>query len=75
MVISTEDSIDRNFKFINGNAIDKLVWKRTYLWRALLGMSQRHFDIELNATFQQVQKNEPCACRISNWRLLDISQM
>ena len=39
------------------------------------GMSQGHFDTELNTTFQQVQKNEPCESRISNWRLLDISQM
>jgi hypothetical protein len=58
MVFSTESS-DLNFNVINSNAINKLVWKRKYLWRASLGISHGHFDTELNTTFQQVQKMNP----------------
>ena len=56
MVISTEDSIERNFRIINNNAIDMHVGKRVRLRRTLLGMSQGRLGTELNITFQQVQK-------------------
>ena len=39
MVISTEDSIERNFRITNINAIDIYVGKRVRLRRTLLGMS------------------------------------
>ena len=58
MVISTEDSIERNFRIINNNAIDMHVGKRARLRRTLLGMSQEQLGTELNITFQQVQKYE-----------------
>ena len=40
MVISTVDSIERNFRIINNNAIDMNVGKRVRLRRTLVGMSQ-----------------------------------
>ena len=58
MVISTEDSIERNFRITNNNAIDMHVDKRARLRRTLLGMSQEQLGTELNITFQQVQKHE-----------------
>ena len=56
MVISTEGSIERNFRITNNNAIDMHVGKRARLRRTLLGMSQEQLGTELNITFQQVQK-------------------
>ena len=75
MVISTEGSIERNFRITNNNAIDMHVGKRVRLRRTLLGMSQEQLDAELNITFQQVQKYERGANRISASRLWDISQI
>ena len=69
MVISPEDSIERNFRIINNNAIDMHVGKRARLRRTLLGMSQEQLRTELNITFQQVQKYERGANRISASRL------
>ena len=74
-MISNEGSIDRNFKVIKNNAIGMLARKRTCLRRALLGMLQEQLRTGLNITFQPVQKSEPCASRISNWRRYDISQI
>ena len=75
MVISTEDSIDRNFRITNNNAIDMHFGKRVRLRRPLLGMSQEQLGTELNITFQQVQKYERGANRISASRLWDIGQI
>ena len=75
MVISTEGSIERNFRITNNNAIDMHVGKRVRLRRTLLGMSQEQLGTELNITFQQVQKYERGANRISASRLWDISQI
>ena len=58
MVISTEDSIERNFRITNNNAIDVHVGKRVRLRPTLLGMSHKQLGTELNVTFQQVQKHE-----------------
>ena len=69
MVISTEDSIERNFRIINNNAIDMHVGKRVRLRRTLLGMSLEQVRTELNITFQQVHKYEREANRISASRL------
>ena len=69
MVISTEDSIERNFRITNNNIIDMHVGKRVRLCRTLLGMSQEQLGTELNITFQQVQKYERGANRISASRL------
>ena len=69
MVISTEDSIERNFRIINNNAIYMYVNKMVRLRRTLLGMSQEQLGTELNITFQQVQKYERGANRISASRL------
>ena len=69
MVISTEESIERNFQITNNNAIDMHVGKRVRLRRTLLGMSQEQLRTELNITFQQVQKYERGANRISASRL------
>ena len=75
MVISTEDSIERNFRITNNNAIDMHVGKRVRLRHTLLGMSQEQLGTELNITFQQVQKYERGANRISASRLWDIGQI
>ncbi|MCH1426201.1 MAG: helix-turn-helix domain-containing protein [Alphaproteobacteria bacterium] len=75
MVISTEDSIERNFRITNNNAIDMHVGKRVRLRRTLLGMSQEQLGTELNITFQQLQKYERGGNRISASRLWDIGQI
>ena len=75
MVISTEGSMERNFRITNNNAIDMHVGKRVRLRRTLLGMSQEQLGTELNITFQQVQKYERGANRIIASRLWDISQI
>ena len=75
MVISTEDSIERNFRITNNNAIDMHFGKRVRLRRPLLGMSQEQLGTELNITFQQMQKYERGSNRISASRLWDIGQI
>ena len=66
---------ERNFRITNNNAIDLHVGKRLRLRRTLLGMSQEQLGAELNITFQQVQKYERAANRISASRLWDMSQI
>ena len=75
MAISTEGSMERNFRITNNNAIDMHVGKRVRLRRTSLGMSQEQLGTELNITFQQVQKYERGANRISASQLWDISQI
>ena len=75
MVISTEGSMERNFRITNNNAFDMYVGKRVRLRRTSLGMSQEQLGTALNITSQQVQKYERGANRISASRLLDISQI
>ena len=65
--------LERNFRITNNNAIDKHVGKRVRLRRTLLGLSQEQLGAELNVTFQQVQKYERGANRISASRLWDFS--
>ena len=66
---------DKNFRVTNNNAVDVHVGKRVRLRRTLLGMSQEQLGASLNITFQQVQKYERGANRISASRLWDISQI
>ena len=75
MAISKDDVVERNFRITNNNAIDMHVGKRVRLRRTLLGMSQEQLGAELNVTFQQVQKYERGANRISASGLWDISQI
>ncbi|MDB2390588.1 helix-turn-helix domain-containing protein [Alphaproteobacteria bacterium] len=70
-----EERSERNFRITNNNAVDMHVGKRVRLRRTLLGMSQEQLGTELNITFQQVQKYERGANRISASRLWDISQI
>ena len=70
-----EERTERNFRITNNNAVDMHVGKRVRLRRTLLGMSQEQLGTELNFTFQQVQKYERGANRISASRLWDISQI
>ena len=70
-----ESPLERNFRITNNNAIDKHVGKRVRLRRTLLGLSQGQLGAELSVTFQQVQKYEHGANRISASRLWDISQI
>ena len=65
----------KNFRVTNNNAVDLHVGKRVRLRRTLLGMSQEQIGASLNITFQQVQKYERGANRISASRLWDISQI
>lgn len=66
---------DKNFRVTNNNAVDVHVGKRIRLRRTLLGMSQEQLGNALNITFQQVQKYERGANRVSASRLWDISQI
>ena len=66
---------DKNFRVTNNNAVDVHVGKRIRLRRTLLGMSQEQLGNALNITFQQVQKYERGANRVSSSRLWDISQI
>jgi transcriptional regulator with XRE-family HTH domain len=66
---------DKNFRVTNNNAVDVHVGKRIRLRRTLLGMSQEQLGTALNITFQQVQKYERGANRVSASRLWDISQI
>ena len=75
MAISKDAIVERNFHITNNNSIDMHVGKRVRLRRTLLGMSQEQLGAELNVTFQQVQKYERGANRISASRLWDISQI
>ena len=70
-----ESPSERNFRITNNNAIDKRVGRRVRLRRTLLGMGQDQLGAELNITFQQVQKYERGANRVSASRLWDISQI
>ena len=67
--------LERHNRITNNNAIDLHVGKRLRLRRTLLGMSQEQLGAELNITFQQVQKYERGANRISALRLWDMSQI
>ena len=66
---------ERHHRITNNNAIDLHVGKRLRLRRTLLGMSQEQLGAELNITFQQVQKYERGANRISASRLWDMGQI
>ena len=66
---------DKNFRVTNNNAIDVHVGKRIRLRRTLLGLSQEQLGAALDITFQQVQKYERGANRVSASRLWDISQI
>ena len=70
-----ESPLERNFRITNNNAIDKHVGKRVRLRRTLLGLSQEQLGAELNVTFQQVQKYERGANRISTSRPWEISHV
>jgi transcriptional regulator with XRE-family HTH domain len=69
-----EERTEKNFRITNNNAVDMHVGKRVRLRRTLLGLSQEQLGTELNITFQQVQKYERGANRISASRLWDICQ-
>ena len=73
--MAESDQVERNFRVTNNNAIDLHVGKRIRLRRTLLGMSQEQLGSELNITFQQVQKYERGANRVSASRLWDVSQI
>ena len=73
--MTDNDQLERNFRVTNNNSIDMHVGKRIRLRRTLLGLSQEQLGSELNITFQQVQKYERGANRVSASRLWDISQI
>jgi transcriptional regulator with XRE-family HTH domain len=73
--VPSSQNPERHFRITNNNAIDMHVGKRLRLRRTLLGMSQEQLGAELNITFQQVQKYERAANRISASRLWDVSQI
>ena len=70
-----EERTEKNFRITNNNAVDMHVGKCVRLRRTLLGLSQEQLGTELNITFQQVQKYERGANRISASRLWDIGQI
>ena len=67
--------VERHHRITNNNAIDLYVGKRRRLCCTFLGLSQEQLGAELNITFQQVQKYERGANRISASRLWDMSQI
>jgi transcriptional regulator with XRE-family HTH domain len=67
--------VERHHRITTNNAIDLHVGKRLRLRRTPLGLSQEQLGAELNITFQQVQKYERGANRISASRLWDMSQI
>ena len=71
----SEHKPDKNFRVTNSNAVDMHVGKRIRLRRTLFGMSQEQLGVALSITFQQVQKYERGANRVSASRLWDISQI
>ena len=73
--MTTDAPVERHHRITNNNAIDLHVGKRVRLRRTLLGLSQEQLGAELNITFQQVQKYERGANRISASRLWDLSQI
>ena len=70
-----ESPSKHNFRMTNNNATEKHVGRWVRLRRTLLGMRQEQLGAELNITFQQVQKYERGANRVSASRLWDISQI
>ena len=70
-----DSTLDKNLRVTNNNAVDVHVGKRVRLRWTLLGMSQEQREASLNITFQQVQKYERGANRISASRLWDIGQI
>ena len=73
--MTNRQPVERYHRITNDNAIDLHVGKRLRLRRTLLGMSQEQFGDEPNITFQQVQKYERGANRISASRLWDMSHI
>ena len=73
--MTNRQPVERHHQITNNNAIDLHVGKRLRLRRTLLGMSQEQFGAAPNITFQQVQKYERGANRISASRLRDLSQI
>ena len=63
------------FGVTNNNAIDIHVGRQIRLQRTLLGLSQEQLAQGLLITFQQIQKYERGANRVSASRLWDISQI
>lgn len=57
------------------NPIDVHVGKKLQLRRTLLGMSQERLGTLIGLTFQQIQKYESGANRVSSSRLFDIAQV
>ena len=65
----------KNSGITNHNAVDIHVGRRIRLRRNFLGMTQQDLARRLDVTFQQVQKYERGANRVSASRLWDISQI
>lgn len=65
----------RVFGVTNNSAIDIHVGRQIRLQRTLLGLSQEQLAQGLSITFQQIQKYERGANRVSASRLWDISQI
>lgn len=60
---------------VDMHLVDKLVGARVRLRRTLLGMSQEKLGETVNLTFQQIQKYERGANRISSSRLWELSKV
>ena len=73
--MTNRQPVERHHQITNNNAIDLHAGKRLRLRRTLLGISQEQFGAEPNITFQQVQKYERGANRISASRLWDMSHI
>lgn len=72
---SSSPETGRVFGVTNNNAIDIHVGRQIRLQRTLLGLSQEQLAKGLSITFQQIQKYERGANRVSASRLWDISQI
>ena len=56
MLVSRDDTAERNFRITNNYAIDMYVGTRLRLRYTLLGMIQEQLGAEFNVTSQQVQQ-------------------
>lgn len=75
MTTTNKRAHGRRPRSVENVAVDKHVGSRMRLRRSLLGMSQAELADRLGITFQQVQKYERGANRVSASRLWDLSQV
>ncbi len=75
MVLKTKKNMDNDLQEIDASLLDAYVGKRVKLRRVMLHMSQDELASMVGVTFQQIQKYESGANKISASRLFIISKI